>query len=32
MSYKQQLEKLQTEKGLTIPDTEFALKTLEEIS
>ena len=32
MTYDQQLNKLQTDKGLTIPDINFARKTLEEIS
>lgn len=32
MTYDQQLNKLQTDKGLSIPDTDFARKTLEEIS
>ena len=32
MTYDQQLNKLQTDKGLTIPDAVFARKTLEEIS
>mgnify|MGYP003293328553 FL=1 len=32
MTYEQQLNKLQADKGLTIPDTDFARKTLEEIS
>lgn len=32
MTYEQQLNKLQADKGLTIPDADFAQKTLEEIS
>ena len=32
MTYEQQLNKLQADKGLTIPDADFARKTLEEIS
>lgn len=32
MTYEQQLNKLRVDKGLTIPDTDFARKTLEEIS
>ena len=32
MTYEQQLIKLQADKGLTIPDADFARKTLEEIS
>lgn len=32
MTYEQQLHKLQADKGLNIPDTDFARKTLEEIS
>ena len=32
MTYEQQLNKLQVDKGLSIPDTDFAQKTLEEIS
>ena len=32
MTYEQQLNKLQDEKGLTISDVHFARKTLEEIS
>lgn len=31
MTYDQQLNKLQTDKGLSIPDADFARKTLEEI-
>ena len=32
MTYEQQLNKLQADKGLTIPDADFARKTLEEIN
>ena len=32
MTYEQRLNKLRVDKGLTIPDTDFARKTLEEIS
>ena len=32
MTYEQQLNKLQVDKGLSIPDADFAQKTLEEIS
>lgn len=32
MTYEQQLNKLQIDKGLTIPNADFARKTLEEIS
>ena len=32
MTYVQQLNKLQADKGLSIPDADFARKTLEEIS
>ena len=32
MTYEQQLIKLQADKGLTIPDADFARKTLEEIT